>query len=41
MAQLQLMKPGKERTNIAELKEHGACRFSDDGVGVQLACNDV
>lgn len=28
---------GEERTNIAELKAHGAVAFSDDGVGVQLA----
>ncbi|MBB5148963.1 MULTISPECIES: dihydroorotase [Ureibacillus] len=28
---------GEKRTNIAELKEHGAVAFSDDGVGVQLA----
>lgn len=28
---------GEKRTNIAELKEHGAVAFSDDGVGIQLA----
>lgn len=28
---------GEQRTNIAELKEHGAVAFSDDGVGIQLA----
>lgn len=28
---------GETRTNIAELKEHGAVAFSDDGVGIQLA----
>lgn len=28
---------GEVRTNIAELKEHGAVAFSDDGVGIQLA----
>ncbi|BDH61070.1 dihydroorotase [Lysinibacillus sp. PLM2] len=28
---------GEKRTNLAELKEHGAVAFSDDGVGIQLA----
>lgn len=28
---------GETRTNIAELKKHGAVAFSDDGVGIQLA----
>lgn len=28
---------GETRTNIAELKEHGAVAFSDDGVGIQLS----
>ena len=28
---------GEVRTNIEELKEHGAVAFSDDGVGIQLA----
>ena len=28
---------GEVRTNIAELKAHGAVAFSDDGVGIQLA----
>ncbi|KGR92142.1 dihydroorotase [Ureibacillus massiliensis 4400831 = CIP 108448 = CCUG 49529] len=28
---------GDKRTNIAELREHGAVAFSDDGVGIQLA----
>lgn len=28
---------GKERTNLEELKEHGAFAFTDDGVGIQEA----
>ena len=32
---------GEERTNIEELKEHGAVAFSDDGVGIQLIINNV
>lgn len=28
---------GEKRTNIAELKEHGAVAFSDDGIGIQLS----
>ena len=35
------MKQEKQRTNIAELKEHGAVAFSDDGVGIQLIIYNV
>jgi len=34
---LTMDEKGEKRTNIAELKAHGAVAFSDDGVGVQLA----
>jgi len=34
---LTVAEAGEKRTNIAELKAHGAVAFSDDGVGVQLA----
>ena len=36
-ASITIREAGKERTNIAELKEHGAFAFTDDGVGVQEA----
>lgn len=34
---LTVNEAGEKRTNIEELKAHGAVAFSDDGVGVQLA----
>lgn len=34
---LTVAQSGDARTNLAELKAHGAVAFSDDGVGVQLA----
>lgn len=34
---LTVAQSGDERTNLANLKAHGAVAFSDDGVGVQLA----
>ena len=34
---LTVAEAGEERTNIAQLKAHGAVAFSDDGVGIQLA----
>lgn len=34
---LTVAQSGDKRTNLAELKAHGAVAFSDDGVGVQLA----
>ncbi|MED3660337.1 dihydroorotase [Ureibacillus sp. FSL K6-8385] len=34
---LTMNEAGEKRTNIAELKSHGAVAFSDDGVGVQQA----
>lgn len=36
-ASITIREAGKERTNLAELKEHGAFAFTDDGVGVQQA----
>jgi len=36
-AAITIREAGKERTNLAELKEHGAFAFTDDGVGVQQA----
>lgn len=36
-ASITVRQAGKERTNLAELKEHGAFAFTDDGVGVQEA----
>jgi len=36
-ASITIREAGKERTNLAELKEHGAFAFTDDGVGVQSA----
>lgn len=36
-ASITIREAGKERTNLAELKEHGAFAFTDDGVGVQEA----
>ncbi|WP_342509329.1 dihydroorotase [Sporosarcina sp. FSL K6-2383] len=36
-AAITIREAGKERTNLAELKEHGAFAFTDDGVGVQAA----
>lgn len=34
---LTIDEAGETRTNIAELKEHGAVAFSDDGIGIQLS----
>lgn len=34
---LTVAQSGDERTNLMQLKEHGAVAFSDDGVGVQQA----
>lgn len=34
---LTVAQSGDERTNLKQLKEHGAVAFSDDGVGVQQA----
>lgn len=34
---LTVNEAGEKRTNIEELKAHGAVAFSDDGVGIQLA----
>jgi dihydroorotase len=36
-ASITIREAGKERTNLSELKEHGAFAFTDDGVGVQQA----
>ncbi|ARF18400.1 dihydroorotase [Sporosarcina sp. P3] len=36
-ASITIREAGKERTNLSELKEHGAFAFTDDGVGVQEA----
>lgn len=36
-ASITIREAGKERTNLKELKEHGAFAFTDDGVGVQAA----
>ncbi|MGE6487920.1 dihydroorotase [Paenisporosarcina sp. NPDC076898] len=36
-ASITIREAGKERTNLAALKEHGAFAFTDDGVGVQQA----
>lgn len=36
-ASITIREAGKERTNLEELKEHGAFAFTDDGVGVQEA----
>lgn len=36
-ASITIREAGKERTNLAELKEHGAFAFTDDGVGIQEA----
>lgn len=34
---LTVNEAGEKRTNIEELKAHGAVAFSDDGIGIQLA----
>jgi dihydroorotase len=34
---ITIREAGKERTNLAELKEYGAFAFTDDGVGIQEA----
>lgn len=36
-ASITIRQAGKERTDLAALKEHGAFAFTDDGVGVQTA----
>lgn len=36
-ASITIREAGKERTNLAELKNHGAFAFTDDGVGIQEA----
>ncbi|EPD52859.1 dihydroorotase, multifunctional complex type [Paenisporosarcina sp. HGH0030] len=36
-ASITIREAGKERTDLAALKEHGAFAFTDDGVGVQQA----
>jgi dihydroorotase len=36
-ASITIREAGKERTNLEELKEHGAFAFTDDGVGIQQA----
>lgn len=36
-ASITIREAGKERTNLAELKEQGAFAFTDDGVGIQEA----
>ncbi len=36
-ASITIREAGKERTNLEELKAHGAFAFTDDGVGVQAA----
>ncbi|WP_438316966.1 dihydroorotase [Sporosarcina sp. FA9] len=36
-ASITIRQAGKEQANLAELKEHGAFAFTDDGVGVQEA----
>ena len=36
-ASITIREAGKERTNLKELKEHGAFAFTDDGVGIQQA----
>lgn len=36
-ASITIREAGKERTNLEELKAHGAFAFTDDGVGVQEA----
>ncbi|SIT67704.1 dihydroorotase [Edaphobacillus lindanitolerans] len=36
-ASITVREAGKERTDMKELKEHGAFAFTDDGVGVQQA----
>lgn len=36
-ASITIREAGKERTNLAELKEQGAFAFTDDGVGIQQA----
>lgn len=36
-ASITIREAGKERTDLAALKEHGAFAFTDDGVGVQRA----
>jgi len=36
-ASITIREAGKERTDLAVLKEHGAFAFTDDGVGVQQA----
>lgn len=36
-ASLTIRQAGKERTDLAALKQHGAFAFTDDGVGVQTA----
>ncbi|CAM5187344.1 Dihydroorotase OS=Ureibacillus acetophenoni OX=614649 GN=pyrC PE=3 SV=1 [Ureibacillus acetophenoni] len=34
---LTVNEAGEQRTNIEELKKHGAVAFSDDGIGIQLS----
>jgi len=36
-ASITVREAGKERTNLTQLKEHGAFAFTDDGVGIQQA----
>lgn len=36
-ASITIREAGKERTNLTDLKEHGAFAFTDDGVGIQQA----
>ncbi|MFC4712515.1 dihydroorotase [Planococcus dechangensis] len=36
-ASITIREAGKERTNLKELKDHGAFAFTDDGVGIQQA----
>ena len=36
-ASITIREAGKERTDLAALKEHGAFAFTDDGVGIQQA----
>lgn len=36
-ASITIREAGKERTNLKELKQHGAFAFTDDGVGIQEA----
>ncbi|MDN7241320.1 dihydroorotase [Planococcus sp. N028] len=36
-ASITIREAGKERTNLTQLKDHGAFAFTDDGVGIQQA----